>query len=82
MDAMRNRAYRNVAVLPIYVATHNVKGSAMRTRSLARGISDFFGIVGSAVAVSAATREGRQARTSDLERRGIDPQRFREITRY
>ena len=54
----------------------------MRTRSLARGISDFFGIVGSAVAVSAATREGRQARTSDLERLGIDPQRFREITRY
>jgi len=54
-----------------------------RTRSkFARGISDFLDIVGSAVAVSAATREGRQARASDLQRLGIDPQRFREIRRY
>lgn len=47
-----------------------------------RGISEFFNIVGSAVAVSAATREGRRARTSDLQRLGIDPQRFREIKRF
>jgi hypothetical protein len=81
MDAMLNRAYRNVIAPPIFVATHNERNRTMSNR-FTRGISEFFDIVGSAVAVSAATREGRQARSSDLQRLGIDPQRFREIKRF
>jgi hypothetical protein len=80
MDAMRIPLFRNGRCAPIFVATHNERRKKMS--KFARGISDFLDIVGSAVAVSAATREGRQARASDLQRLGIDPQRFREIRRY
>lgn len=46
-----------------------------------QGISDFFGIVDSAISVSAAVREHRNARTSDLARLGIDPEQFKRIGR-
>jgi hypothetical protein len=54
----------------------------MSSRSLTRGIVEFLDIVGSAIAVSAATRERRPARDADLRRLGIDPARFREIERF
>ena len=54
----------------------------MSNRSLTRGIVEFLDIVGSAIAVSAATRERRPARDADLRRLGIDPARFREIERF
>ncbi|MBX9453070.1 MAG: hypothetical protein ACT6RL_08385 [Neoaquamicrobium sediminum] len=54
----------------------------MSNRSLTRGISEFLDIVGSAFAVSAATREHRPARDADLLRLGIDPVRFRGIKRF
>ncbi len=54
----------------------------MANRFLTRGISEFLDIVGSALAVSAATREHRRARDADLLRLGIDPVQFREIKRF
>jgi hypothetical protein len=38
--------------------------------------------VGSAIAVSSATRERRPARDADLRRLGIDPKQFRDIERF
>lgn len=54
----------------------------MSSRTLARGFSDFLEIVGSALAVSAATRQYRQPGDADLKRLGIDPGQFRGIRRY
>ncbi len=54
----------------------------MSTRHLTRGIAEFLDIVGSALAVSAATRERHPAREADLRRLGIDPVQFREIKRF
>ncbi|MEO3997611.1 hypothetical protein [Mesorhizobium sp. CAU 1732] len=54
----------------------------MSTRFLTKGISEFLDIVGSAIAVSAATRDRRPARTADLQRLGIDPDQFRGIKRF
>lgn len=82
MATMPNRAYRSGIAIPIYVASHNAKGNDMSTRSLTRGIVEFLDIVGSAFAVSAATREHRPARDADLRRLGIDPVQFREIKRF
>lgn len=54
----------------------------MSKRSFTRGIGEFFDIMGSAIAVSAATREYRSPRDADLRRLGIDPVQFREIKRF
>ncbi len=49
---------------------------------LTRGITEFLDIVGSAIAVSAATRDRRRAKDADLLRLGIDPVQFRGIKRF
>ena len=54
----------------------------MSNRSLTRGITEFLDVVGSALAVSAATRNHRQAKDADLMRLGIDPVQFRGIKRF
>ncbi|WP_170990194.1 hypothetical protein [Aquamicrobium sp. LC103] len=54
----------------------------MSNGRLTRGITEFLGIVGSAIAVSAATRNRTPARDADLVRLGIEPARFREIKRF
>jgi hypothetical protein len=54
----------------------------MSNRFLTRGITEFLDIVGSAIAVSTATRERRPARDADLRRLGIDPVQFRDIQRF
>lgn len=82
MEAMPIRAYRTAMAIPIYAASHNAKGKMMSSRFLTRGITEFLDIVGSAIAVSAATREHRQARDADLRRLGIDPVQFRGIKRF
>jgi len=51
------------------------------SRSLQRSVSSFFGIVRSAIAVSAAHEAGRAAQAHDLARLGIDPSQFRAIER-
>lgn len=56
--------------------------SIMRAQRLLSEIGEFFEIVGSATAVSAAIRNHRPARPDDLARLGIDPERFRQISRY
>ena len=53
----------------------------MRMRRFMVGFGEFFDTVGSAIAVSAALRDRRPARPDDLMRLGIDPERFREMTR-
>lgn len=54
----------------------------MSSRFFPKGISEFFGLVGSAIAVSSATREHRRAHDSDLKRLGIDPEQFHAIKRF
>lgn len=54
----------------------------MKARKYMAGIGDFFGMVDSALAVSAAVRNHRTANSADLQRLGIDPKRFAEIQRY
>lgn len=54
----------------------------MSSRYLTKGIIEFLEIVGSAVAVSSATRDRRPAKSADLQRLGIDPAQFREIGRF
>jgi len=51
----------------------------MRTRNLVSGISEFFGVMDSAIRVSTAVRNRAQPRSTDLVKLGIDPARFREI---
>jgi len=43
---------------------------------------EFLDIVGSAIAVSSATRERRPAADADLRRLGISPDEFRKIKRF
>lgn len=54
----------------------------MSRKAFAAGLSDFFGIFSSAVAVSAATREHRRPRDADLQRLGIDPVQFRNFNHF
>lgn len=54
----------------------------MSSRFLTRGITEFLDLVGSAIAVSVATRERRRASDADLTRLGIDPAQFRDIRRF
>lgn len=54
----------------------------MRRGHLVRGVGEFFETLGSAIAVSAAVRDRRPARASDLARLGIDAERFRQMSRY
>ncbi|WP_274423728.1 hypothetical protein [Chelativorans sp. YIM 93263] len=49
-----------------------------RHRYLA-GVGNFFGAMGSAIAVSAAVRDRRAANPADLSRLGIDPEQFQRI---
>lgn len=53
-----------------------MKGNSMSTRKFISGIGEFFGVIESAVAVSAAVRNRRRAKDADLRRLGIDPERF------
>lgn len=53
----------------------------MRVRRFVNGVGDFFDMVGSAIAVSAAVREHRPARSTDLKRLGLDPETFGRISR-
>ena len=46
-----------------------------------RSIGRMFNVLGSAVAVAAATRNGTQPLASDLRQLGIDPVQFRSIQR-
>lgn len=82
MGGMPKCRFRKGTPAPIYVALHNGKATNMATRHLTRGIMEFLDIVGSALAVSAATREHRPAREADLRRLGIDPVQFRDIERF
>ncbi|EKF44364.1 hypothetical protein [Nitratireductor indicus] len=52
---------------------------AARARSFMRGIGDFFGTFESAMAVSAAVRDRRRVKETDLMRLGIDPSQFYQI---
>lgn len=49
------------------------------TRSFRRNFLEIFGVLRSAVAVSAAVEAGRPARTGDLIRLGLDPEQFGTI---
>lgn len=51
------------------------------SRSFKRSASSIFGILRSAIAVSAAAEAGRPAKSGDLARLGIDPEQFRAIER-
>ena len=51
-------------------------------RRLMTELGDFFGVVESAVAVSAAVRDRRRANETDLKRLGIDPEQFYATRRY
>ncbi len=51
-------------------------------RRFMNGIGEFFGVVESAVAVSAAVRDRRRAKEADLKRLGIDPEQFYAMRRY
>lgn len=50
----------------------------MRNRTF-NAVAGFFGVVGSAVAVSKAVRANRVPSTRDLQTLGIDPEQFRSI---
>lgn len=54
----------------------------MNSRGFANRIGNFFGVIESAVAVSAAVRDHRKARDADLERLGIDPKHFHQMRQY
>jgi hypothetical protein len=54
----------------------------MSSRTIASGFTEFLGVIGSALAVSAATRQYRQPGDADLKRLGIDPNQFHRIRRY
>lgn len=54
----------------------------MSARRFTNGFGEFLTLMGSAIAVSAATREHRHARDTDLQRLGIDPAQFRAIKRF
>lgn len=53
----------------------------MRVRRFVNGVGDFFDMMGSAIAVSAAVRDHRPARPADLKRLGLDPEVFGRINR-
>jgi hypothetical protein len=55
---------------------------SMKKQGFRHGFSEFFSVVGSAIAVSSATRERRSPRDADLERLGIDPQQYRTIRHW
>lgn len=82
MAGLLNPHYRGRQEAPIYIAAHNKGDTDMRTRQFAQGVGDFFDTLGSAIAVSAAVRNRRPARASDLARLGIDAERFRQMNRY
>ncbi|WP_336071697.1 hypothetical protein [Nitratireductor rhodophyticola] len=48
----------------------------MSARRFVTEIGEFFGVIESAVAVSAAVRNRRRAQDADLRRLGIDPEQF------
>jgi hypothetical protein len=50
-----------------------------RTRS---AVADILDIIGSAIAVGAATNSGRKPRSCDLRVLGIDPTQFDKIGRF
>ncbi|MBL8580826.1 MAG: hypothetical protein JNL61_01195 [Rhizobiaceae bacterium] len=51
----------------------------MTTRKPLAALAEFFGIVGSAVAASAAVRVHARPKASDLRRLGVDPAAFERI---
>lgn len=51
------------------------------SRSFSRSVSSFFGIVRSAIVVSAAAEAGRPAPARDLSALGLDPEQFNSIRR-
>lgn len=78
MVAMQKQRYHRPSIIPM--SSMSSKGEKkMRSRRVMGGISEFFDIMGSAIAVSSAVRNHRPARESDLKRLGIDPVRFGEI---
>lgn len=54
----------------------------MNRPGLKRGFGELFSIMGSAIAVSSATRSRQAPRDADLERLGIDPTQFRSIKHW
>ena len=54
----------------------------MSKRSFGRGFNEFFSIMGSAIAVSSATRSRQAPRDADLQRLGIDPSQYRSIRQW
>ena len=54
----------------------------MSARSFTARFTAMLGIIGSAIAVSAAAREHRKPHDADLKRLGIDPDQFHRIRRY
>ena len=54
----------------------------MSSRTLNKGFSAFIEVVGSVLAVSAATRQYKQPGDADLKRLGINPDQFHGIRRY
>ncbi len=45
-------------------------------------VAGFFGVVASAIAVAAATNNGRKPKNRDLRTLGIDPSQFHKIGRF
>lgn len=54
----------------------------MKRHGLRHSFNEFFSIMGSAIAVSSATRSRQAPRDADLERLGIDPKQYRSIQQW
>lgn len=54
----------------------------MKKHGFRHGFTEFFSIIGSAIAVSSATHSRRNPLDADLQRLGIDPAQFRSIRRW
>lgn len=54
----------------------------MSNRQRRSTVVEIMSIMGDALAVAAAVRQGRQPRAQNLRGLGIDPEQFRQIGRY
>lgn len=54
----------------------------MSKHGFRHGFNEFFSIMGSAIAVSSATRSRQAPRDADLQRLGIDPTQYRSIRQW
>ena len=54
----------------------------MFTRQRRSTVAEIMSVMGDALAVAAAVRQGQQHRDRNLRGLGIDPEQFRQIGRY